>query len=310
MEIKKINKRGMFFTLVAIALLSLFLLSYSVYSISEGRDKINKRISSMNDFVFSVEKDLQRKLFISGFRIIFIYEGRILETENYISDVDATFSEAFFNGTINNQISSDEEILMNGVRFQDIEASLKEDAQGLNLNLSLLSPEISISQEDPWRVKVSLKTDLIIQDRGNLASWNRTAVIESYIPIENFEDPLYIVNTKGKIPMKINKTIYTTFVNGGDVSNLLDHLGKRYYVNSTLAPSFLNRLEGNLSANENGIESFVYLPNLASQGFSIKDKSVVDYIYFSDNNPGKDTVAGMPAWFKIDDAHKAAYGIV
>lgn len=306
MEIKKRDKRGMFFTLVAIALLSLFLLSYSIYSISEKREEINKRISSMNDFVFSVEEDLQRKLFISGFRIIFVYEGRILESESYISDVDSTFSEAFFNGTINNQISPDEEILMNGIKFQDIENSLKEDAQKLNLNLSLLNPEISISQEDPWRVKVRLKTNLVIQDRGNLASWNREAIIESYIPIENFEDPLYIVNTGGDVPVKINKTIYTTFVEGGDVSNLLSHLGNKYYINSTSAPSFLDRLEGNLSADENGIESLVYLPSLSA---AIKDKSAVDYIYFSNDNPSSTGVAGMPAWFKLDDAHKIVYGI-
>ena len=71
------NKKAMIFTLLAIALLSLFLASYGYYSISGDRISINKRIGTMNNFVFSIEENLPRQLFISGFRIIFIFEKRI-----------------------------------------------------------------------------------------------------------------------------------------------------------------------------------------------------------------------------------------
>ena len=51
---KKMNKRGMFFTILTIALLSLFLVSYSVYSYAQNREGINKRIKTMNNFVSSL----------------------------------------------------------------------------------------------------------------------------------------------------------------------------------------------------------------------------------------------------------------
>ena len=68
-------------------------------------------------------------------------------------------------------------------------------------------------------------------------------------------------------------------------------------------------LKGNKEPNENGIESLVYLPDLSTQGIAVKDKSVVDYIYFSNNYPASQTIAGMPAWFKIDNNHLSTYGV-
>ena len=76
MVLKKINKRGMFFTLIAIALLSLLMISVTIYSVANERENVNKRVESMNKYVFSLEEDLSRKLFISEFRILFLFEKK------------------------------------------------------------------------------------------------------------------------------------------------------------------------------------------------------------------------------------------
>ena len=296
------NKKAMFFTILAIALLSLFLVSYSTYAVVKERQAVNKRINTMNNFVFSIEQDLPRKLYISTFRIIFLLEAEIIGTGNYITDLNSTFEEAFFNGTIygNNQE------LMQGVTFSGIETSLNDKARNTNLEISLSSPNISVTQEDPWNIKVTLRTDLFIKDKGDLAQWNRSAVIESYIPIDNFEDPLYIVETNGLVTNKINQTIYNFPIT---IGNLPSHSTNSYYVESASAPSFLDRLQGINAPNINGIESLVYLPKLSSQGVTVQDKSCVDYIYFSTNNPSAQNIGGMPAWFKLDAAHLGDYGV-
>lgn len=296
---KKKGKKGMFFTLMVMALLFLFLTSYGVYSFVADRGSINSRIETMNNFVFSVEEDLSRKLYISGFRIIFLFEKEISETGNYITDFNSTFEEAFFNGTIDG-VSQD---LLNKVLFQDIEDSFNERGGKINVNVSLLNPGIVVSQEDPWHVKVTLNADLFVQDRAELASWNRSASISALIPIEGFEDPIYIVNTNGLVANKINRSVYSGF----GVANLTSHVENSYYINSSLAPSFLDRLQGVSAANVNGIESLVNLVRLSSQGIPAQDKSVVDYIYFSGDNPSASSVAGMPAWFKLDSNHIAIY---
>ena len=94
-----------------------------------------------------------------------------------------------------------------------------------------------------------------------------------------------------------------------DVSNLQKHVDNSLYINSSLAPSFLDRLQGKLSANANGIESLVNLQKLSNQGLSISSKSVVDYIYFSSNNPSSYNINGMYNWFRLDNDHLDIYKV-
>jgi len=299
------GKKAMFFTILAIALLSLFIISYSTYSVFQDRESTTKRIKTMNDFIHLVEEDLPRQLYIAGFRIIFIFEKRIFETGNYIEDLNSTFEEAFFNGTV---YSLDEE-LMEGVDFEGIVLSLNEKAKKINANVTLLNPKIEITQEDPWNVKISFTGDLMIQDKGQLVLWNRTYYDKTFISIENFEDPIYAINSGGLVTNSINRTPYQTFVTGSDVSNLISHLEGGYYKASSSAPSFLDRLEGKTTSNPYGIESLVYIPKLSSQGITPKDKTDVDYIYFSTSNPTSHKIQGMPSWFKLDDEHLDDYGV-
>lgn len=308
---EKINKRAVFFTTLSIVILSLFLISYTLYSVGKSREAIGKRIETLNSFVFSVEKDLPRKLYIAGFRIIFLFENKIAETGSYITNFNGKFEEAFFNGTLDGEdYRTEENQTLYGATFPDMQESLNEKANSVNAYANITSPTLTVSQEDPWHVKVTLTVDLFIKDRGELASWNKTFDIVAYIPVENFEDPLYILNTRGKVSNKINSTIYANFVSGSDVINLTSHLENSYYINNTAAPSFLNRLQGNLAANENGVESLVYQPKLSAQGIATQDKCVVDYIYFSSSNPTPlYRVTGMPTWFKLDDAHLDIYGV-
>jgi len=299
MKINKMNKKAVIFTILVIAMLSLFSFSYVIYSVNQDRTTINKRVNSLNDFVFSIEDDLSRKLYISGFRIIFLFQSEMIDTENYITDLDDKFEEAFFNGTING-LGED---IMRGANFSDIQKFLSEKGNKVNANVILNNPVISINQTDPWNVEVNLIANLFIEDKRELVSWNRTISIDSYVPVENFADPLYIIGTNGKITRKINQTIYDFSVPG----DLEKHLTNNNYINSTLAPSFLDRLQGITTGNLNGIESLVYLSDLSSQGISVKDKSIVDYIYFSTNDPSTAAFPAIAPWFKIDDAHLPIY---
>ena len=299
------NKRAAFFTLIAIAILSLFAFSYSFYSLSTERHSVESRIESLNRHILSMQEDFRRKVYITSFRIIFIYERNIAKTGEY-ADI-STFDELFFNGTIDGEIDPDDETLLHGVLFEDIISSLNESANELNLIIDFTNPEVLITQEDPWNVKVVLSGNLEINDLSGLASWNKSTEIVSYISIHHFEDPIYIVNTLGLIPRKFVQTPYT--FSDSDLTNLTLHLENNYYVASTNAPSFLNRLQGDFSADENGIESLVHLPELTSQGFSVRDKSIVDYIYFSEFNPEASHITGMPSWVKLDDNSLQNYNL-
>jgi hypothetical protein len=304
-KIKFGNKRAMFFTMTAIIILCLFLLSYTIYSVVEDRKVIDKRIGSMNNFVFSLEKDMSRQGYISGYRAILSLESYITSNGTFLTDSQNSISETILNGTINGQPVN----LMEGYKLGDWNSRIQDFGDKMNLDINYSLKNVTVNQDDPWNVNINMEVSLFIKDKGNLASWNKTEIITSKIEITNFEDPLYIVNTNGLVANKINKTIYIPFVNENDVTNLILHNQNTYYIESSSGPSFLNRLEGKTTASPNGIESLIYLPALSSQGITTLDKSCVDYIYFSSNNPSSHNIQGMPGWFKLDDAHLTVYNV-
>lgn len=295
----KTNKKAQIFSLIAIALLFLLFISYEIYSFLYERDTVTTRVKTMNAFLFSIEQDLERQLYISGFRTIFLAEDHITRTGEYISNFDILFNEAITDGTIYGEPSE----ILQGTTISEIEEDIKEKAKKMNLNLSLYDISVSIGQEDPWNIIIYFNATLNLTDQSNLARWNKKQEIKAAIPIQGFEDPIYLINSNGRVSNRINQTIYETF----DSATLLVHSQKGEYINSSLAPSFIDRLEGNLQPNPNGIESLVYIPELSSQGISIYDKSIVDYIYFSSTNPPASQVSGMPSWFKLDAEHLSTY---
>jgi len=278
-----IGKKGVLLTLIAITIITLFTASYTTYTLYTDRGPINSRITTLNNFVASVEQDLPRQVYISGYRAIFLFNRQIIDTGNYMPDIETSFSELFFNGTLNG-VSQD---IMTDATFSRIEQFFLTGAQRVNANLTIQNPTISISQSDPWNIDVILNANLIINDINNLATWNKSISTTTKIPISNFDDPIYAINTQGKILNKVKQTSYQPFLTGTNYTNLTNHLQNSRYITSTSAPNFIMRLEGNLSSSPTGIESLVSPQTLANVGISTKYKSLVDYIYFSDLDPEK-----------------------
>ncbi len=298
------NKKGQLFSLIIIALLILFFVSYEVYSII-NRESVKTRVKTMDSFLFSIEQNLGRQLYIVGFRTIFLSQNHITETGEYIQNFTSLFNEAIFNGTIYGNSST----ILTGTTLSDIQKDIRIKARKMNLNLSLSNIDLWVGQKDPWHVTIILNVTLNLTDQAGLARWYKNESIKSKISIESFRDPLYLISTNGKIARKINKTIYNNYVSGSNVENLTSHLENGYYDSNPNAPSFIDRLEGRLEGNENGIESFANLPDLSSQGLEIKEKTVVDYIYFSPSNPTSYQISGMPSWFRIDENHLDNYQV-
>lgn len=284
-----LNKKGVLLTLVTITILSLFAATYATYALFQDRTSLNSRITTLNNFVESVEQDLPRQTYISGYRAVFLFNKQILDTGTYVSNIDTLLDEVFFNGSLNGVSQG----LMDDATFSSIESFLSTNAKKINANLTMYDPTISISQSDPWNIKITLNVTLIIEDKGGLVSWNKTSSVSSFIPITNFDDPIYAVETQGKVLNRINQTPYQTYVTGADYSNLIDHFQNSLYRDSTSAPNFIMRLQGNFSSSPTGVESLVNPQKLADEGISAKYKSVVDYIYFSTSDPTKYTVPAV-----------------
>ena len=92
-----------------------------------------------------------------------------------------------------------------------------------------------------------------------------------------------------------------------DIENLRNFLFDGCYKSSN-GPSYLMRLEGNLSNSPYGIESFVNLDDFENVGIHTNSGiSCVDYMYFSNNQTSAHRIKGMPDWFYLDDDHLSEY---
>lgn len=299
----KSNKKGVFFTALVLVIATILLLTYAISTIPSDRSPLKKRVQTMNEFLSASESDLERQLYVMGFRSIFVFTDHIAQQGTYIADPQASFRELVYNGTFQQVNQS----LFLGVKISDVESTLQNRAQKLNINITLYNPQLYLQQSDPWNLDIVLNTTLVMQDEDNLALWNRTLSLIAKVPIEGMEDPLYIVNTNGLVSNKIKRTPHTIFVQGTNVSALSNHSLSSYYRDHTDAPSFISRLQGNLTASPYGVESMVNLQKLAAQGVPTSQKSVIDYIYFSTANPSSNGVSGMSGWFRLDSTHLAYY---
>lgn len=308
-KILKKNKKAQLFTILSLMLLGLMLLSFELFSYLNERNVITTRVSTMNSFVNSIEENLDKQIYIAGYRIMFlagnyiIDEGVYLGKDSYYTNSDPInqfFEEAFLNGSVANQ---EEPILFT---YDTLLEELQGKAKKMNLIIEFENPPSSIDvvQDDPWSFKLVVTFDMKVRDREGLAEWNKTQVISPAIPVTGFRDPVYNVETYNRVERLVQKTSFELW----DAENLEDHIEMKLYYNNSEAPSYLNRLVGNFSEDVNGIESFVFRPDLVTQGIPSPEKSCVDYIYFSSENPSYSSVAGVyPSWFRIDSEHKDIY---
>lgn len=300
------NKKGVFFIALAIILLSLFVISITFYSAHASRSAVQKRVESLSVFVNSVEADLSRQLFIFGFRSIFVMEREIVERGYYLDDnVSVYVSEAFYNGSF----AGETDFLLQTAGYEALQDTIQDRASKISVDASLTNTNISLTQEDPWNIKLVLTTDIFISDKNGLASWNKTLVSVTHINIQNFTDPVYSLNTNGERNPKIINTPHTTFE---DVSVVNSHLANGYYRNFTGAPSFLDRLEGNIESPkypEYGIESLVKIDDIPV-AYRKGDRSAVDYIYFSSIPHSSCQISGTIPSIRLDTPqHTSAYGV-
>ncbi|MBI2655541.1 hypothetical protein HYX06_03910 [Candidatus Woesearchaeota archaeon] len=293
------SKKAIFYTIAAIALTAVIFVTYGAYTayrLTDRMEVIETRIETVNFFIKDVEKDLNKGIYITAFRTLLSFDQFISTNGTYISNVNEKFKESFLNGTINQQPLS----LMKDSTFTDWANRISAEAGKIDINFNFTVNDVRLNHTDPWTVEAGVNITLDIKDKRNTSSWRRNRYLTTKVSIIGFEDPLYVVNSNGRVTSTINPTNITKFVVSGKVDNLIYHMNNSYYIAHNDAPSFLMRLEGNLGNSTNGIESLANLEKFQQQGLALKDRSVVDYIYFGTKTTTNFRINATPEWFKID----------
>ncbi len=305
------NKKAFYFTTIAIALSIVVLLSYNVYTSYKLKDEmkpIEVRVNTMSNFINDLEKDIDKAIFIVGFRSLLSLEDYMMEYDRFFNDpaipptpsLNNAFEEIFQYGTINSEKMS----LMENNTFINWTTKMKDQAKKTDINLDFTINDVTISHSSPWLVDISVNLRINVGDKKNTASWTINKAFTKKMNITGFVDPLYLVNNDGKVNNTIRKTTVSDFA-----TQLPTHALNSYYVEHTDAPSYLMRFENNLGSSPYGIESLVNSQKRIDKGLPALDRSAVDFIYFGTVVTANCNIESMESydWFKLDGSHLGFY---
>jgi len=303
------RRRGVIYLIATIFLVTLTLILLYGRELPTTRERTQSgrtRILTMSDFLNDFLADAHRATSIAGFRAFIALEEYLSEEGTFLQDPVPAFTEAFLNGTIDGQAY---EVMANST-FNEYLARVNAEAARIGVRLNTSVANITLTQATPWSVDITFTLTINLTDTRGLARWDTTSSFTSTVSIHDLRDPVYSVSTYGKVPNTFRESPYNNsqFVTGNDTTVLDDELTNSYYREDPHAPSFLQRLAGNLSGSSKyGIASLVDLDDLNAQGLYVKTGvSVVDYRYFSNastTNYCPQDGAPLPSWFKIDAAH-------
>ena len=312
MAIKKLRKKGIFLTFIAIAIIAAIIIIFTPSGINLGKNVpvIKTRVSNVNEYVLDLENVyLERTLQATGRKtIIALIRYMTEETikngeENFLTDFNAAFSEVLLDGKIGG-VDIDtyyDDTIMTGNTYNDSLDKIKTIAKStFNVDTSFVINNIQVAQVTPWFVDA--EADITLSVTSETASWEKNVIIKTVIDIENFDDPYYLVKTSGDYVNKIEKSGIKFDEWGVDGVN--DHISKGTYVHfeNGNAPSFIDRFTNNIAQSPCcGIESLVD-PNSAA--ISSKFVSYVDYSYWetlSDcDNQNLYEINGVTSGIKLD----------
>ena len=298
------SRKGLFYSLTAIILLGFLMYALSTstkYTYQQEMFVAKNRIRAMNTLLEDLERDMQRAVFIIGFRTLLAMQEEIVIQNKFFDDGREVFTEAFLNGTIHSEMME----LMGNSTFPNWTVKMQQEAEKIRLNLNFSIQNVTISQQDPWSIRIEVTSRITLTDNLGTASWDIVKTVAGDVSIIGLEDPLYLVNSDGKVTNIFRQSPYEgNFTDGADTTNLQAHIDASYYIASSSAPNYLMRLEGNLSNSSTGIESLVNLLEFDAQGLPTEDRSAVDYIYFDTIDLSDDTFKiqdTYESWFRLDN---------
>ena len=287
------NRKGFVFTMLAIMITSIIVVFFLI-----GLESVDYGQSSMRDskmltmLMEDIEDDVSRGLYITSFRTLMGQIERTIVTGNYLSSAQDTFVEGMINGTIE---GSSPEILEDTSFMDWLEKiTLLIEERGYTFDYEIT--RLTQTHTSPWSVTATLMMEYNITSPDGMKGYNRIIDIQREVPIIGLEDPAYYIQSLGRLSNTINKS------DTNDIMLLIDASSENSrYIESNLSHSFLQRLEGDFSPSNYGIESIVSGQRFKSQGIiDYEGRSSIDALYFIDSGAIVQCVEDAPEWFRID----------
>ncbi len=199
-----VMEKGIFYSILTIILLIPIITLSSTYSETlrgYGVDiGYNVRMKSGLYFLNSVNEDFDRAVQIIGRRSITACLNHVINEGEGLDSAEDLIVELFENKTLNGTPS---DIMDYNIYEWMNKSNQIAEKRGFFLERELKS--VSISMEDPWNVMFHVDFYIKLGDKGNLFSYEKNVTKSIPVSIVGLEDPMYILNTQGKITRKVEK---------------------------------------------------------------------------------------------------------
>ena len=298
---KRMNKKGVFYTIIAVTLLLAVIFASSAtyqFKYREQRAVIETRVNTMNNFIDDLGEDMEKGVRVAGYRSVLGIINYMLDSLDYLDDTETRFEELFYDGTIYGNSS----FVMFNNTYTNWTQKMQVQANLIGLDVTFTTDYFNVEQTGPWDITVTKNVSVVVTDLRDVAMWRKTYHVQSVISIDGFEDPIYALETSHAATKIINRTVYDdNYVTGNDTTNLQLHMNNTYYTEFEGAPNFFMRLEGDLTPNEFGIESLVNKEEIGLYHSCPEGTSNVDYLYWNCSSQYAWVIDGMPSWFYLDN---------
>lgn len=290
------NKKGLFFTVTAVVLISILIITFVLTTQNRTQDiiEINSlRVETANSFVnFLDDTQFERALSTSTTYALSSFSSYIEENKVYLQE-DVTLAltkavlgiscdrvvydidfinrkpdECFLDNNYNKYMSPEG---LSDQTLPGILNDIKNLALSSGLDFSYKINSISFALDNHWEILADINLNYELNNTDNTISFKKEDIMATTrISIVNQRDPVYVKNGIDKIIKNVDKA---------EINEVLPWR----FVTSNNAPNYFQRLAGNLNNNGPfGIQS-VFNPSAYGVGI-LKDDSYVDVYYFTGDN--------------------------
>jgi hypothetical protein len=270
------NKKGIVFTIIAIALAVFFTLVFSARidkPLDYKTEILETRVSLLSDYANTFFDYAGEVTSIVGYSALEGVIANISMARQYNPDFESQFVYCVRTG---NLTTGSRCLNMTNKTLVYYLNQLKTIASNdLNINSTYILNNVSVNQtrEDAFSIEITINLSLNVIDA--YANISGTRILKSKVPIQGLLDPLYLLNGT------YNQTILAYYKPESNWSYTdLEQLyhTRAYRWNKGAGISFIDRIKGNLSVIDSyyGIESFVNYTDVTYD----ENDTMVDYLFW------------------------------
>ncbi len=296
----EMKKKGFFFTLIALLVLSICLIIFTYTPAKTPQASLYSQKAKI-DVITSFTKDLKdtylkRVLYNSASHALNIMLKNISESKTPIDNIDLRAKELLFNGSFYNIAHKE----MENQTLNYWSDKIKEIAKDhFKITSNITFYDLIIYQEDPWSLLFSV--DAIIKANYSEITYDTVINIVINISIINKDDPLFLIHNE-------NLSIDPVQVEEWNTTTLIYHIKSKKFRHTSWSPNFLSRMQNITTISECcGIES------LFNRSKNVNYSSV-DFFFWNQTGCVPYGLFNITdVWdevnnFKIDGVHLYLYG--